>query len=136
MNIYFEPVNLKQWNMFEMVSGIGHIEAFLATKSMKVGDIVLLHVGKQFPTVRSGVYAYGFIVEPPSIYLGNQEEQCYGNLSVMVRIARIERGEPLINEDECKEIFAQFRSVHRVNEIYFDKILKMINQSINKEKIY
>ena len=128
MNIYFEPVNLKQWNMFEMVSGIGHIEAFLATNSMKVGDIVLLHVGKQLPTVRSGVYAYGVIVEPAAIYLGNQEEQCYGNLSVMVRIARIERSKPLINENECKEIFAQFRRVHRVNDAYYDKIIKLINE--------
>ena len=128
VEIYFEPVNLKQWNMFEMVSGIGHIEAFLATKNMKVGDIVLLHVGKQVSTVRSGVYAYGFITEPPAIYLGNQEEQCYGNLAVMVRIARIERAVPLMNESECKEVFTQFRSVHRVNDIYFDRILKMIDQ--------
>ena len=47
MNIYFEPVNVNQWNMFEKVKDIGHIEPFLATKSMQIGDIVVLHVGQQ-----------------------------------------------------------------------------------------
>lgn len=33
--------------MFEKVKSIGHIEPFLATKSMKIGDTLLLHVGTQ-----------------------------------------------------------------------------------------
>lgn len=40
MNIYFEPVNVNHWNIFEKVKNIGHIEPFLATKSMQIGDIV------------------------------------------------------------------------------------------------
>ena len=47
MKIFYEPVNVNQWNMFEKVRAIGHIEPFLATKAMEKGDIVLLHVGKQ-----------------------------------------------------------------------------------------
>jgi len=47
MNIYFEPVNVNQWNMFEKVSGVGHVEPFLAVKSMVEDDLVLLHVGSQ-----------------------------------------------------------------------------------------
>jgi hypothetical protein len=42
-----EPVNLKQWNMFQLVNGPGHVEPFLATQSMHLGDVVLLHVGQQ-----------------------------------------------------------------------------------------
>lgn len=44
---YFEPVNVNQWNMFEKVKNIGHIEPFLATAAMNVGDTMLLHVGSQ-----------------------------------------------------------------------------------------
>ena len=128
MDIYYEPINLRQWNMFERVSGIGHIEAFLATKNMRVGDIVLLHVGKQVSTIQSGVYAYGHVVELPAIYLGNQEEKCYDNLSVLVKIVRIRHDIPLINEEESKKIFTQFRRVHRVNDAYYDKIIKLINE--------
>ncbi len=40
MNYYFEPVNLKQWNMFNNVKNIGHVEPFLAVKSMEIGDLV------------------------------------------------------------------------------------------------
>ena len=40
MNYYFEPVNLKKWNMFREVKNIGHIEPMLATKDMKINDIV------------------------------------------------------------------------------------------------
>ena len=47
MKIYFEPVNINQWNIFERVTGKGHIEPFLATKSMEEGDLVLLNVGRQ-----------------------------------------------------------------------------------------
>lgn len=46
---YFEPVNVNQWNMFEKVKNIGHVEPFLATASMNVGDTMLLHVGLVLP---------------------------------------------------------------------------------------
>ena len=47
MAIYFEPCNLNQWNIFKEVKAIGHIEHFLAVKSMQIGDFVLHYVGKQ-----------------------------------------------------------------------------------------
>ena len=45
---YFEPVNLNQWNMFEKVRNVGHVEPFLATKEMHKGNIMLLHVGVRY----------------------------------------------------------------------------------------
>lgn len=63
MKIYYEPVNLKQWNMFEKVKHIGHIEPFLATKSIEVGDVILLHVGAQDKSYESGIYAVEEIVK-------------------------------------------------------------------------
>ncbi len=63
MKIYFEPVNVNQWNMFEKVTGEGRVEPFLETKSMEEGDLVLLHVGSQTKQYASDIYAYGTIVK-------------------------------------------------------------------------
>lgn len=38
MAIYIEPVNLRQWDMFDSVVGSGHVEHFLATRDMQIGD--------------------------------------------------------------------------------------------------
>lgn len=53
MCIFLEPVNLRQWNLFDNVKGSGHVECFLATRDMQLGDIVILHVGKQDPAHES-----------------------------------------------------------------------------------
>lgn len=26
MAVFFEPINIKEWNMFEMIKGVGHVE--------------------------------------------------------------------------------------------------------------
>lgn len=49
MTFYIEPINLRQWNLFDKVKGPGHVEQFPATRDMQIGDIVMLHVGKQDP---------------------------------------------------------------------------------------
>lgn len=67
MTFYIEPVNLRQWNLFDNVKGSGHVECFLATRDMQLGDIVILHVGKQYPVHESGVYAYGTVIYGPYI---------------------------------------------------------------------
>lgn len=54
MTFYIEPINLRQWNLFDKVKGPGHVEPFLATRDMQIGDIVMLHVGKQDPAHESG----------------------------------------------------------------------------------
>ena len=88
--IYLEPVNLKQWNMFQKVNGPGHVEPFLATKSMDLGDIVLLHVGQQEKNYESGIYAYGTIIEGPLILTDHPDDYCNGKNTVMIRIDRID----------------------------------------------
>lgn len=117
MRLYFEPVNLLQWNLFQKVEGIGHIECFLATKSMNIGDIVLLHVGKHDKKYKSGIYAYGKIVKAPYILHDSPKDYCNEKLSVDVQISNISFNEPLINEDMCKKLFHQFRRVHSIDEI-------------------
>ena len=125
--IYFEPVNTRQWNMFEKVSGPGHIEPFLATQSMEYGDLVLLHVGQQDKRYESGVYAYGTVVEGPFILKDHPDDYCNGKNTVMVRFDKINYTSPLITHDKCTEFIRQFRTVHRIDPEYYDAIEKILH---------
>ena len=89
MRIYLEPVNLRQWNLFDNVKDSGHVECFLATRDMQLGDIVILHVGKQDPAHESGVYAYGTVIYGPYILENHPAEYCNNKLTVDVRIDHI-----------------------------------------------
>lgn len=127
MNIYFEPVNVNQWNIFEKVSGIGHVEPFLATKSMEEGDLVLLHVGSQNKKYESGIYAYGTIVKGPYILEDSPEDYCNNKNTCDVRIDYICYGTPLITHADSAEFIKQFRTVHMINEEYYKDILDKIH---------
>lgn len=126
MDIFFEPVNINQWNMFEEVSGPGHIEPFLATKAMGEGDLVVLHVGAQSKARESGVYAYGTVVNGPYVLEGRPQDYCNNKLSVDVRIDRICYGRPLISHEEARSFIRQFRSAHKINDAYYDKALELL----------
>ena len=125
--IFYEPVNLKQWDMFEKVHGPGHVEPFLATKSMSIGDTVLLHVGSQDKTVESGVYAYGTVVEGPLILKDHPEDYCNNKNTVLVKITHIVKGRPLLTHDQCKEFITQFRTVHCIDPVHYKAILEALD---------
>lgn len=124
--LFYEPVNLKQWNMFEKVSGPGHVEPFLATNDMSIGDVVLLHVGAQDRRYESGVYAFGKVVNGPHILRDHPQDYCNGKNTVDVEIVKIVRGKPLITHEECKQYIRQFRTVHRIDVIWYDEIQKKL----------
>lgn len=127
MKYYFEPVNVNQWNMFEKVKTIGHIEPFLATKSMECGDAVLLHVGCQNKIYESGVYAVGTIVKAPYILENSPEDYCNNKLTVDVRIDEINYSIPYICHEVCKKYIHQFRTVHKISEEYYQEIENIIS---------
>lgn len=126
MKIYFEPVNVNQWNMFEKVTGEGHVEPFLATKSMEEGDLVLLHVGSQNKQYASGIYAYGTIVKGPYILENSPEDYCNNKNTCDVKIDYICYGTPLITHEEAKDFINQFRTVHMIGEEHYNDILSLI----------
>ena len=128
MNIFYEPVNLKQWPMFDVVKSIGHEEPFLATKSMNIGDIVLLHVGQQDKRYHSGVYAVGKVISPPAIIEDRPDDYCNHKLSVWVKIEKINYSEPYITHAECTEIINQFRTVHKIDEKHYPVIQKLLER--------
>lgn len=125
--IYFEPVNLKQWNMFEQVRGPGHVEPFLATQSMEYGDLVLLHVGQQDKRYESGIYAYGTVVEGPYILRDHPDDYCNGKNTVIVRFDKISYTSPMITHDKCTEFIRQFRTVHRIDPEFYAVIEKILH---------
>lgn len=118
MRVYLEPVNLRQWNLFENVKGSGHVEPFLATRDMQLGDIVMLHVGKQNPAHESGIYAYGTVIYGPYILENRPSEYCNNKLTVDVRIDRIEYEKPIITHEQCKRYTGQYRSVHAIADSF------------------
>ena len=126
--IYLEPVNLKQWNMFVKVKGPGHLEPFLATKAMAPGDLVLLHVGQQDSRYESGIYAYGRVVEGPFILTDHPDDYCNGKNTVIVRFDRIEYDSPMISHEDCREFSGQFRTVHMIDPVYYDRIRAMLQE--------
>ena len=128
---FFEPVNLKQWNMFEKVKGLGHIEPFLAVKDMELGDLVFLHVGQQDKSKKSGVYAWGEIVKKPYTLINSPQDYCNNKLTVDVKILYITYTEPLLNHEQSKKVFTQFRTVHKLSDSSISTLLLYIGDRIN-----
>lgn len=126
INYYFEPVNLMKWNMFDVVKSIGHIEPFLAVKGMQLDDLVFLYVGQQDKSKESGVYAYGKVIRGPYILKNSPKDYCNGKNTVDVKIEYIRYNTPLLNHEQSKKIFTQFRTVHKLNDKSVTLLLKYI----------
>lgn len=130
MRYFFEPVNSNEWNIFEKVKGIGHVEPFLAVKDMELGDLVFLHVGQQDKSKKSGVYAWGEIVKKPYTLRNSPQDYCNNKLTVDVKILYITYNEPLLNHEQSKKIFTQFRTVHKLNDNSISTLLSYIRDKI------
>lgn len=126
MSVFFEPVNVNQWNIFEKVSAVGHIEPFLATKAMKCGDTILLHVGAQNKKYQSGIYAVGEVVRGPYILEDSPQDYCNNKNTVDVKIVKINYSVPYVSHEDCAGYIHQFRTVHKLEEADGDKLLEMI----------
>lgn len=135
INFFFEPINLNEWNMFKEIKSVGHEEYLLATKSMKVGDYILLHVGQQKSDVNSGVYAIAQIIENPAIYNGNEDEYCNGKLSVKTKIIKYSNI-PLLSHKDCENYITQYRSVHQINSLYNDELYNLLINNFDTFKKY
>lgn len=117
MNIYFGPINLNVWDMFNKINEIGQVETFLATKDMNVGDILLLYVGGQKNDVESGVYAIARITSNVFVLRENPDDYCNNKRTIKAEILKISYNNPLADENLCKQMFNQFRSVHRMKDL-------------------
>jgi hypothetical protein len=112
--------------MFKEVSGVGHIEPFLATSQMKLDDCVLLYVGTQRRDYEPGVYAVGKIVKEPYIVRNHPEYYCNNKLSMDVEILKISNL-PLMTKDEFKKYNNFYRRVHKLNSDYYSELAKQLD---------
>lgn len=131
-NYFFVPINLLNWNIFEDVKALGHIESFLATKQMQVGDKLLLNVGTQDRSVETGVYAIAEIVSAPYMLINHPTDYCNNKLSVNAKIEIMDYNTPLIAKNDCKKLFKQFRTVHQLSE----EAVAMLNTLFRDSFIY
>ena len=115
MAVFFEPQNVNQWNILNEVKHVEHIEPFLATKDMKIGDYLLLYIGQQNKQYKPGVYAIGRIISNPYILRNRPTDYCNNKLSVDVEIVRIDHHNPIINYYQMKQMNKQYRRVHRLH---------------------
>ena len=118
MQIFYEPVNLNQWHMFNNVTKPDHVEHFLATTKMEYGDCMLLYVGTQDKDYAPGVYAIGIIVSEPFIVRGREDEYCNNKLSVNVKIVKLSRT-PLMSKECFARYNNSYRRVHMLEEEYY-----------------
>lgn len=104
------------------------IEPFLATKAMKCGDIVLLHVGAQNKKYQSGIYAIGEVVRGPYILEDSPQDYCNNKNTVDVKIVKINYSIPYVSHEECVDYIHQFRTVHKLEEEAGDRLLELIGK--------
>lgn len=131
MNIFLEPIDLNQWNLFEKVKSIGHKEPFCATNEIRIDDLLIIFVGKQDKRYKSGVYAVGKVISEPAILTdeNRKDDYCYGRKSVWVEITKLNYDKPLISDKEFKPFIGQYRHVHKIKDIYYDEILKKLSET-------
>ena len=84
MKYFYEAVRLSDWNIFNI--DVGHIEPFVGTNEMKINDLVVLNIGKNFLGYQKGVYGIGLIVKEPYINYDNPNDHCYGQTTVDIKI--------------------------------------------------
>lgn len=125
MNLYFVPVDIRHWNMFEAVQKSGHVESFIATKTMTSGDLVVLHVGQQDKKIASGIYACGTVITEPYVKENAPGERCNNRLTVDVRIDSISFSKPYISHEACRKYIKQFRTAHRIDSAWHDEIMSL-----------
>lgn len=131
MNYFYEPLDLKTWNIFEETD----LDVILkATLEMKVGDIVFLYIGNNTKQKKKGIYAIGKIISEP--YILNKDEDYYNNkeLVVDIELIKMETEKPLIPFEECKEEIMPYNGVHILDSKIGNKLYHMClsNQTQNK----
>lgn len=125
MKLYYESVNIEEWNFFENIKGVGDVNNFFYIKGMNKEDKVIIHISKSKNNDINGVYAWGTIVGNAEIEQ-NPANFCYGKKAVNVRIECFSKDTPLLTHEVCKEYIKNFRSTHKLSEEAKNKIVELL----------
>lgn len=136
MAIFYSPIDVTKYNIFEKIKEPGIIEHFLATNDMELDDILLFHLGKHDSNYESGVYAYGKVVKEPYILKDHPEDYCNNQNTVDVEIIDIRDDKPFIPLSETKEFIAPYQNRHIISEQYYPFILEKLNFKVEELSNY
>ena len=130
MNYFFEPINNIEWNLFEEINDVGFIDTYIGTKSMEMGDYLILYIGDQDPKVNPGVYAVAKIISKPYVFSDVRfiNSHCYNRVSVDARITLLSKTKPLIVKSEMRKIVNQFRSAHKIDSSKYVYIKNLLDR--------
>lgn len=120
MNLYYNGINLLEWNLYEQ--DINSIDVYWGTSTMRKNDLLLLYVGGQLSQYKKGICGIAKVKSFPRI------SENTGRLVVDAQLVKIcELNKPYIEADKCKEFIKQFRSTHRINPIYYHIIFDLFS---------
>lgn len=130
IKLFFEPLNLNDYDLFEHLKNPGDKETFVATKKMKIGDYLLLFVGSQNENYSSGIYGVSRVISEPYIYF-EEGSVAYSNgkLSVDTELVKISTS-PIIDSEKTKKYVNQFRSKHCIDEKNYNELRKILGVTI------
>ena len=125
-DFYVVPTIVSTWNYFEKERKVGERENFVATKDMKIGDFILVYIGKKNSQKEAGVYALAKVLTSPSIFLENENDYCYNKLSVCCEYF-IASQDCLIDMNKSIEIAKQVQNTHVIEKRFYNEIRKILN---------
>ena len=119
---FFRPTVVITWDYFKEKGSKGDLMTFSATSNMKIGDYLVIYVGKKGNEKDAGIYALSEIVTEP--YMNeNSEDVSFGSLAVVAKYI-VASDVPIISYERSLEIGKQTQNAHLIEEEYYDEIKK------------
>ena len=109
MNIYYMPINLRDWNLFK--KNVEHIENFRYKTGMRDGDMLLLYVTQkgiddlkqerpieynELPTIQNGIFGVARVIGK-SYISKDPEDYLYGEEVIDAKISHLCKTAPIIS---------------------------------------
>ena len=122
---FFRPTIVSTWNYFTEKGNVGDEETFSGTSDMKIGDYLLIYVGKKDNDKEAGIYALAEIVKEPFIN-DNEEDVSFGKLAVKAKYL-IVSDEVIIPYEKTIEMAKQIQNAHLIEDEYYAEIKNFFN---------
>ena len=104
---------------------VGDEETFSGTSDMKIGDYLLIYVGKKDNDKEAGIYALAEIVKEPFVN-DNEEDVSFGKLAVKAKYL-IVSDEVIIPYEKTIEMAKQIQNAHLIENEYYAEIKNFFN---------
>ena len=117
---FFRSTIVTTWNYHKEKGKPGDIMTFSATSNMKIGDYLLIYVGKEGNEKDAGIYALSEIVTEPYTN-NNPEDVSFGSTAVQAKYI-VASDTPVISYEKTQKIAKVLQGAHVIDEEYYDEI--------------